>query len=113
MKKVFLSLLIRSTIQFAHANGWVTEDGSAVIQSINIEGGRVRVWYTASNIKDPDACENNGAVILDNNEKNGDRHYAAILAAYASGKSVKFYTTGCFSAWGKKWPILYSMTVTD
>lgn len=97
----------------ALADGWATSNGSGRITNISAESGVVRVWYTATDASNPDSCANTGVVVLNDDSKNGDRQYAALLAAHAAEKSVSFYVAGCFSGWGTTWPKMASVFVAQ
>lgn len=95
----------------ALADGWETSNGSGRITSMSAESGVVRIWYPATDASNPDSCANTGVLVLYDDSKNGDRQYAALLAAHAAGKSVSFWVSGCYSGWGTTWPRMASVFV--
>ena len=98
--------------QPSFADGWATSNGSAHITTIDVESGVVRVWYSATDDGNPDACANTGVFILADDTKNGDRQYAALLAAHAANKAISLWVSGCWAGWGSTWPKLASLFVT-
>lgn len=95
----------------ALGDGWATSNGTGRITSISPEGGIVRIWFTATDTSNPDGCGNSGVVVLNDETKNGDRQYAALLAAHVAGKPISFFVAGCWSGWGSTWPKMYSVFV--
>ena len=93
---------------FSHAGSWITYDKTAKIIKLSIEGTAVGVVYSSvDDVQSSDGCsikQPNGEryVVLDlkNDTKNGDRQYAALLAAFASGKSVLLWSDGCIAGPG-------------
>lgn len=98
-------------IQTALGDGWATNNSSARITTINVESGVVRVWYSATDTRNPDSCANTGVFILADDTKNGDRQYAALLSAHAANKGINLWVSGCWSGWGSSWPRLASLFV--
>ena len=111
MKQVLIFITLLSLAMHISAAGWLTSNSSAVINHINIEGGLVRIKYTATDIADPDKCGNEGAAILLDDTKNGDRQYAALLAAHMSGKAIRLYGNGCFTGWDQTWPKIHAVFI--
>ena len=109
--KVFLFLILCAVQSIAYAAGWASGGGTAVITTISIEGGLVKVAYTAADTADPDQCGNQGVFILQDDSKNGDRQYSAILSARMSEKPIRIYVSGCYSGWGQTWPKLWSIFI--
>jgi hypothetical protein len=93
------------------ANGWLTKNSSARITSINIENDIVKIAYTATDIGNPDGCGNEGFAMLQDETKQGDRKYAALLAAHMSNKPIKLYAYGCYTGWGQTWQKIGSVFI--
>lgn len=98
----------------ANASGWLTSNGSGRITWLNAEGGIVRVTITATDLQNPDSCAvTTGTVIMQDDTKNGDRQYAALLSAFIAERPIKIWINGCYSGWGTTFPKLYSVIVSQ
>ncbi|HNG58847.1 MAG TPA: hypothetical protein PKZ52_03410 [Cellvibrionaceae bacterium] len=109
LKKILLGLVffVAST---AHAGSWITSDGTAKITKIQTEGGLTVVWFDSiDRWVSADGCTVQGKAILQDDTKNGDRQYAALLAAFATGKPIMMFGSGCVSAWGTTFPKIWSV----
>lgn len=101
---LFTALLFSTS---AYSGGWVTQDG--VITLAKVENGVALFVIEASDLAYPDGCDNTGgAVVLQDDTKNGDRQYALLLAAYTAGNSVRIYSSGCYTGWGSNYPKVYA-----
>jgi hypothetical protein len=110
MKRMSLIILFMFH-SYGFAAGWATNNGTAKITSVSIETGFVKVLYSATDSSNPDTCDNDGLFILKDDTKNGDRQYAAILAAQASQRPVRIYVVGCFNVWNQTWPKLHAFFI--
>ncbi len=109
--KRFCLIILFTFHSYSFAAGWATHNGSAKITSVSVESGFVKVLYTSTDGVNPDGCDNDGTFLLKDDTKNGDRQYAAILAAQASQRPIKIYVLGCMNAWNQTWPKLHSIFV--
>ena len=90
----------------ANAGGWITDDGTAVIQFVNTENSIVRIHYTSETSKNPDGCQNTTSLILKSDNPMFDQHYSLLLSAFMANKKIKVYGNGCYSAWGSTYPVI-------
>lgn len=51
--------------------------------------------YAEDGWSNPNSCTQNNAIVLLDTDKNYDKAYALLLAAYMSGKKVQGYSNGC------------------
>ncbi len=112
LRKIVLILVTLFPVSVL-ASGWATENGSAQITSLQIEGGIVKVNFTATDSNDPDRCGNSGAVILQDDSKNGDRQYSALMAAKISKTPIRIWVSGCIDRWSTSFPKLWSVILTE
>ena len=108
--KIMFALILLSFNTNSYSSGWLTEDGTARITSINIEIGLVRVQFSSGDASDI-GCGNLGTGVLQDDGKNGDRQYAALLSAKVAGNPIKLYGDGCVTAWGQNWPKIKAVII--
>lgn len=104
---VFVFSLFACIQANAAVNDWITLDGSAKITGIQIEGGIVMVDFSATDQSRIDGCAVQGRAVLIDESKNGDRQFAALMAAYMAGKSVIMFGSGCWGGWNTTFPKIY------
>ncbi len=98
----------------SHAGSWITADNTAKITQIQHEGGIVKVTFSSvDKVQSTDGCIVQGQAVLQDDTKNGDRQYAALLTAYSSGKTVMMFGSGCWGGWNTTFPKIYSVILTD
>jgi hypothetical protein len=107
--RFILGVLLILIMNYSFASGWATKDNSGKIASVNVEGGLVKVFYTANDLSDPDGCGNKDTFILKDDTKNGDRQYSAILASHMSQRPIKVYVSGCYTGWNQTWPKIHAI----
>jgi hypothetical protein len=89
-KILFLVVMLFSCS--AYCGGWLTQEG--IIGSVNVEGGRIRITYSANDLADPDNCGKSDVAILMDDTKTGDRQFALLLAAKMADKKSDSMVAG-------------------
>ncbi len=106
--KIFLVVLFLAAFSsYASAGGWFTENGE--VEFLHIEKGLVLANINTTDKKYFDGCDSTDGVIINDDTENGKRQYALILSAFAAGKKVKIYTSGCHTEWGQKYPQVWAV----
>jgi len=93
----------------SQAAGFLTPDNNATISWVNVEQSRVRFGVKHIERLNPDTCSHNDSVILTLDNEYHKAQYAVLLAAYAAGKKVRLYVSGCLSGWGNTYPKLLAV----
>lgn len=92
LMSIFISLLCSSTANAGGNTDWLT------ITSIYSYSDGVVLINVSPSHTDPDGCGNPGSVYVDNNAS--EKLYTTALAAFAAGKQVSFYMSGCVTESG-------------
>ncbi|PCH65673.1 MAG: hypothetical protein COC04_01310 [Gammaproteobacteria bacterium] len=90
LKKIVLVAVLVSTANFAFAAGKISK--SKIVAVAFQSGG---FFLYGNDWGNPNNCTRSNAIVLLASDSNYDKAYALLLAAYASGKSVKGYSNGC------------------
>lgn len=90
--KQILSLLVFASISTSLiAAGGI---GARTISKVAFQTGGF-FMYAEDGWSNPNSCTQNNAIVLLDTDKNYDKAYALLLAAYMSGKKVQGYSNGC------------------
>ncbi len=68
---------------------------SLKINSVAFQSGGFFMY--ADDWENPNACSRNSAVVLLETDRNYDKAYSLLLAAYMAGKAIRGYSDGCAS----------------
>jgi hypothetical protein len=97
----------------AQAAGYAT--GHLTSVNIPVSGSYIRFWLDTAPVN-PDGCSGNGfyMVELTPGSTSGSNFVAALLSAYATGRTVQFFLSGCTvqQYWGSNWPLVYDIYVS-
>ena len=91
MKKLLSLLMLGSISTSLVAAGGI---GARQISKAAFQTGGF-FMYAEEGWSNPNSCTQNNAIVLLDTDKNYDKAYALLLAAYMSGKKVQGYSNGC------------------
>ena len=106
--KYLLLILLLFFPLVAYCGGWTALDTK--IEGIHYESSFMIVRVSGGQYSLFDEYDVNGEVVLEDETKKGDRQLSIILAAFMAGKEISFYTDGCKTAWGKKYPKIWALS---
>jgi len=90
LKKLIISSVLMSISSFSFAAGPIAKDS---IDAVAFQTGGFFLYADAWG--NPNNCTRSNAIVLLESDRNYDKAYALLLAAYASGKKIKGYSNGC------------------
>jgi hypothetical protein len=118
---VFCKVAVRALISLsaaaifagdAHAAGYAS--GHLTDVNIPVGGNYMRIFLDATPTN-PDGCSGSGfyMVELTPGSTSASAFTAALLSAYATGRTVQFFLSGCTvqQYWGSNWPLVYDIYV--